>query len=189
METITITITSDSEHGSIDEQLFKLRCSLTSLHGKVDKMTTDITQLETVIEELGNETGLAVAELQELATEIEGLEVGSITQDQVDTLKDKAQASVEALTAGVKEVQERTAPVAEEPETTTPKPTKTVYVVNPEASLDGIDTSQYSTSGFVTSGEDPQTLYYFSGDTAESDANGANTAYSVYTDEAIAVAS
>jgi outer membrane murein-binding lipoprotein Lpp len=171
-----ITLTIDNNE---DEIIDLLR----SLHRKVDKMATDITQLETVIEELSTETGIAVGELEELATQIGALEVGQITQDQVDALKDKAASAVETLKTEVNKVAEEH-PAPEEAAPTEAKPEKTVYTVNPEASLEGIDTTQYSTSGFVTvpaEGGTAETLYYFSGDTAEGDANGANAAYAVYT--------
>lgn len=177
---ITITISND------DPVAIEL---LESLHRKVDKMSVDITHLSNVIDELAEAEGAAVAELQDLAAQIGALEVGQITQDQVDALADKAASAVESLTTATTSAKEAApdAPV-EEPTPPAAEPTKPVYVVNAEASLDGIDTTQYTTSGFATvpaEGSDAEPLFYFSGDADGSGqtgtANGGNAAYSVYT--------
>lgn len=183
---ITITI-NENDDGYVEEQLTKIQCSLISLNRKVDKMSVDITHLSSVIDELAEAEGAAVAELQDLATQIQGLEVGSITQDQVDALAEKASAAVEALTVGTTAAKEAApnAPV-EEPTPPSAGPTKPVYTVNSEASLEGIDTTQYTESGFETvpSEEASQPLFYFSGDADGSGqtgtANGGNAAYAVY---------
>lgn len=147
---------------------------------------TDISQLEAVIEELAEVEGAAVAELQDLASQISGLEVGNITQDQVDALKEKAATAVEALTAATAKAKEEH-PDEEPPVAPAAEPSKPVYTANAEASTEGVDTTQYTTSGFVTvptDGGTAETLYYFSGDadasTQTGTANGANAVYAVY---------
>lgn len=160
---------------------------LQSLHRKVDKMATDITALETVIEQLAEVEGAAVAELQDLASQISTLEVGNITQDQVDALKDKAQTAVEALTDATTKAKEEH-PDEEPAPPLVQVPSKPVYTVNPEADTTGVDQTQYLDSGFETvpaEGGTAQTLFYFSGDSDGSGqvgtANGSNAVYAVYT--------
>lgn len=148
---ITVTINNN------DEEVMDL---LRSLHRKVDKMATDITQLENVIDELAEVEGAAVAEIRDLATQISELEVGSITQDQVDTLKDKAAAAVEALTTATTQAKDEhpdTAPVDEPPVSSPEKP---VYTHTGDATF---DETLWTASGFVTS-EDGTALYYYSND-------------------------
>jgi len=170
---------------------------LKSLHRKVDKLSVDVTQLNNTIEELNDEVGVTVTELGELATQIEGLEVGQITQDQVDELQHKAAQAMESLKAGVSEAKskvESTSTPEVEPtpaeEQQAPQPTKPLYQAVEGASTDGIDTTRYTTAPFVT--EEGGTLFYFSGDSdgvgREGATNGVNDAYAVYTGEIKAAA-
>lgn len=152
---------------------------LRQIDGKVDKIMTDITRLESVINQLAEAEGAAVTELKDLATQISELEVGNITQDQVDTLTDKAQAAVEALTTATTQ----TADEHPDPTPTPENPTKPVYTHEGEGT---IDTSLWTSSGFVTEGETPESLYYYSTDVEGGDATGAvEGEWVVYTGTAV----
>jgi hypothetical protein len=157
-----LTITIHNDDGYVEEQLTKIQCSLISLNRKVDKMATDITRLSNVIDELASAEGAAVAELQDLAAQIGALEVGFITQEQVDALTDKASAAVEALTTETNTAKEEHPDAPIEPVPPITQPEKPVYTYTGEEAP--FDETLWTSSGFTTSDETPLTLYYYSND-------------------------
>ncbi len=89
--------------------------SLRALHRKVDKIMADITALEAAVEEMAVAEVAAAAELGELVTEIATLTAGEISQEQIDTLTEKASGIATALNSATDAAEAATAPPAEPP--------------------------------------------------------------------------
>ena len=86
---------------------------LESLHGKVDKVLTDLTALNNAVDTLvANEAAVADA-VSGLRDEVAQLSAGTITQEQIDSIRDR-----------VTEVGEKLAADAADPNTPTPGGTK-----------------------------------------------------------------
>jgi chromosome segregation ATPase len=73
---------------------------LATIDRKQDQIMTDVSALTAAIDQLDTDEVAAVAELKALAAKIGELEVGQVTQAQLDELTAHAQAVAAALEAG-----------------------------------------------------------------------------------------
>lgn len=76
---------------------------LQAINRKVDQIMTDLTGLSAAIDRMEQAGVAAVTELRELRDEIEQLQEGTITQEQIDSLAGRATAAAEALATATTE--------------------------------------------------------------------------------------
>lgn len=72
-----------------------------SLHGKVDKVLTDLTALNNSVDALVAKEAAVASELGALRDEVAQLSAGTITQEQIDTIAARVTAVGEKLTEDV----------------------------------------------------------------------------------------
>lgn len=91
------------EERSARDLLIAILKGVVDLHGKVDSLMADVTQLEAAINAMEAAEVGAVAELSALKDEIATLTAGEITQEQIDALAAKTSAVAEALTTATQD--------------------------------------------------------------------------------------
>lgn len=110
--------------GTVDSS--ELANAINALLQKVNTIMTDITALQAAVTQVQSVDGAAVAELQTLANQVAGLEVGNISQSDIDTLTANltsvATSVANATTAAQTEVTPPATPVDTPPATTEAAP-------------------------------------------------------------------
>lgn len=153
-----------------------IRQSLHDLHRKVDHLMADITALTNAVNALDTDEQAAAADLQALTADIASLQVGQVTQAQIDALTNHATAVATALSAATA-ANQPVAPPAPSPApgpSPTPGPapipaTRSVYTVDAGTP---VDTTQWTTTNEQTTDTPPKALYNYTGDTAPGDHKG-----------------
>lgn len=112
------------EHHRRDDDLVpygeRILDSLHALHSQFNdrwrELMADLTALQAAVDSLVTAEGSAAAEMQALVAEIATLQAGSVTQEQIDAVTQKATDAVNALNAATTSAQEAEQPPAPAPE-------------------------------------------------------------------------
>ncbi len=145
--------------------------SLHSLHRKVDTLMADISALTNAVNALDTDEQAAAVDLQALTNTIAGLQVGQVTQAQIDELTTHATAVATALSQATAANKPSPAPGPPAPPVppAPPASAKSVYWV--DAGM-AVDTAQWPATTGQTTDVPPKPLYNFAGDTAPGDKKG-----------------
>jgi hypothetical protein len=88
--------------------------SVVALHRKVDKLMADLSALQTAVDGLVAVEGAAAEELVALKDEVAQLQVGSISQEQIDSITSKVTGVADALTQATEAAKAEPQPPAPE---------------------------------------------------------------------------
>jgi hypothetical protein len=88
--------------------------SLGALHRKVDRIMTDLAGLESAVAAIEAAGVAGVEELKALGEEIDQLQAGEISQEQIDSLAARTNAVATSLATGVQEAQAQEPPAPAE---------------------------------------------------------------------------